>query len=277
MKVTFTKYDDIAAILRRLPLIDPAIPYSPPQNWFHEILKNLPFDAQNKLTETSSDKYVRLGTYFEQLWAELLTIHPRYRLISHNKQVQYQGKTLGAFDFLVQDMTDRQHEHWELTVKFYLEVIHKNKPVWLGANLNDDWESKRRKLLSKQIQLSEHIASQTLLQELGIKKISQKRIIAKGLIFKQSNLPSDRCWITYSDWSQFRDNYDWFGLPKQTWFNPAKHPDKSQFNDSKFESPGMFWGINGQQFVQCFVVPDNWHKRARVKAEDVFNQMKHSD
>lgn len=111
-------------------------------------------DALNE--EIASLKSTRLGIYYEALWRFYFSHHPDWELIQHNLQVQRDGITLGAFDFLCR----RGDEYWhiETAVKFYLcDARNENEAKewhhWIGPNSEDRLDLKLSRLRQHQLPL----------------------------------------------------------------------------------------------------------------------------
>jgi uncharacterized protein len=135
--------------------------------------------------DSNKERHKRIGLYFEDLWKFWLNNTPDYQVILHNVQVQSDKNTLGAFDLIV--MNEREEfEHWELAIKFYLGLNNsQNWNQWVGPNNNDKLSIKLEKMRNKQIELSNHPEGKLFLENQNIEKISRRRIIIKGMFFKQ--------------------------------------------------------------------------------------------
>lgn len=109
----------------------------------------------------------RLGIYFEQLLSFFFDQYPRFQLIAKNLQVydSTQKRTLGEYDFIVEDKQRDCHYHIEVAVKFYICLpeltvdIPANTPFnnwhhWVGPNLRDTMAIKMRHLLNHQLVMS---------------------------------------------------------------------------------------------------------------------------
>lgn len=94
----------------------------------------------------------RIGFYYQWLWLHLIQYSSRYQLIAEEIQLHDEKQTIGALDFLVEDIQNKQTEHWEVAVKFYL--LHKG--LWHGPNGNDRLDIKLNRMLNHQLKLTEH-------------------------------------------------------------------------------------------------------------------------
>ncbi len=101
----------------------------------------------------------RLGVYFESLWVFFWQQQPTVELLAYNRQVNRHGKTLGAFDFLLQDKQGGrpQYYHLEAAVKFYLgsSFTSTHWRDWVGPNCQDTLERKLTHLRDHQLPLSQ--------------------------------------------------------------------------------------------------------------------------
>jgi len=137
----------------------------------------------------------RLGLYFESLWHFFLQQDPQIDLLAHNLAVRTPQKTVGEFDCLYYCHLRQHHIHLELAVKYYLS--HRDKTTtqcsshwneWLGPNNRDNLHRKIHHLTQHQIQLGEHPAAQTVLNQLGINDL-RKEIEIKGYLFQSQTDP----------------------------------------------------------------------------------------
>lgn len=277
---------DLEALITAIPALDQTLPLQVDSLWLRQFIDRL---AQHKLALSDVAAHFRqpassrLGLYVEQLWQALIDAHPDYQLISNNTQVTGPQGTIGAFDFLLTHLPSQQVEHWELACKFYLAVnsaVNASKQVWLGPNLNDDWPSKRKKLIDKQIRLAERPEAQPVLAKLGIHQVTTKRILAQGLVFKPqpaASSPQDLTWYTASHWQQISDVQDWQQQTKLDWLTPKFHLDDSKrelLSLATLTKP-VFIAAPATQpdgsVVRCFVVPDDWPETAQKKAAEVID------
>ena len=81
----------------------------------------------------------RIGVYAERLLAALFKVLPDHTLLAHDLKLYAEEpprRTIGALDFIVE--SPRGAEHWELTVKFYLQRAHDARwEEWRGPNERD--------------------------------------------------------------------------------------------------------------------------------------------
>lgn len=193
-----------------------------------------------------------LGTYAEKLWCFYLKNSQRYRLIANNIQVHEQGKTLGEFDFILQDQINDQFIHLEFAIKFYLGLPDKNHKHawWFGPNHIDRLDKKAQHLRAKQLTLSQLQETHKTLAAIGIKdprSINTQSVI-KGRLFKPYNTflrealeaaqaneihpqnVDDCTWFTLSEFTLFTKELDspqrrYAILEKTQWLSLSIHPN----------------------------------------------------
>jgi len=98
-----------------------------------------------------------MGRYFEQLLIFILERDQRYDLLAHNVQIIEDKITRGELDLILYDRKNKEHLHWEVALKFYLQVgetgDHHN---FLGPSKRDFLGRKMKKLRQNQMPLSRH-------------------------------------------------------------------------------------------------------------------------
>ncbi|WP_445362516.1 DUF1853 family protein [Microbulbifer sp. ANSA003] len=233
-------------------------------NYLHELNLNKPNN--------------RLGTYFERLWSFAFDKHPDYQLLYQNLPLRSGGKTLGELDFVVQHLPSNQCEHWEIAVKFYLQVtdIH-----WVGPGIKDRLDIKLARMADHQLPLIEMPAVQSMLKEHGL-EIDRQWALMPGRLFKPLDTlrrPSshDLWWVSLSEFRSFslsqvnRSTLEWLALPKQTWLAPQSSTTGMTADQlleallpESFTHPLCIAAVdkNGEA-CRGFIVPDNWYQRAK--------------
>jgi len=226
----------------------------------------------------------RLGRYSELLMAFFLTYIGA--LQAHGLQVMATtGETVGEFDFLLRDPSAHL-VHWEFATKFYLfdpdETAFQADSL-VGPNLADTLGAKMRKILERQLGLSQHPAAQAVLKELPI--LAQALI--KGWLFYPAKPPSvpgvnrDHCrgfWRPLSDFAELRHD-GFLILPRLRWLSPARSAadqcmgGRAALNalERHFAADAMpvmiaLMELEGEEAVEAergFIVPDDWQSRAR--------------
>lgn len=190
----------------------------------------------------------RLGYYFESLveyW--LRRENPANRLVSH-LQVNESGdgdhhRTLGEFDFLLEDAQHQHIQHWEVAVKFYLQYHQKDgRYVWYGPNPRDRLDLKLQRMFRHQLTLSRLPAASATLQRMKLTLPVRPRLFLKGYLFYRSDTDwlvaqshhgglSDnhlRGWWTFLEPFQIPNaasQHRWLYLPRLRWLSPAQITD----------------------------------------------------
>jgi uncharacterized protein len=130
----------------------------------------------------------RLGAYFEVLLAywfsHILAVQRFQKNIPVYQNLVTGGrKTLGEFDFLFQKKGQKPVQHWEVTIKFYLQCGHKNGVMqWLGPGGCDRFETKLEKIFQHQLILSSLPEAAEVLQGAGF-PVLQSAAFIKGYLF----------------------------------------------------------------------------------------------
>ncbi|WP_020209635.1 DUF1853 family protein [Gilvimarinus chinensis] len=125
----------------------------------------------------------RLGVYFETLWRFYwLHLSTKETLLAHNLQVNRDGKTLGAYDFIVK--RDAHVWHIEAALKFYLGVGNHLQCAdhWLGPNTSDNLANKINHLRMHQLNLSNTPEGLTTLKA-AARPVTGTQFLLKGYLF----------------------------------------------------------------------------------------------
>ena len=278
---------DLAWSLASPPLLqcrDPEVRW-PDEHWFEAIkeqfranLVQLDAEPQPLRDVLARRRDHRLGNYFEMLWRYWLDHNPRYRLLHANLPVHANGKTVGEFDFIVEDRHSGEILHWELAVKFYLGSGDTGQTAnWWGPGRRDRLDIKTGHLLGQQIRLSRHPQAQALLAEHGL-RIDATWLIMKGRLFypcgESASAPSGAnprhlrgFWVPGSRLDRLRPAY-WVLLEKHQWLAPVLRPTaplmdnrelREWWRDDPHRRPACLAGIiEGVEVERGFVVPDAW-------------------
>ena len=130
----------------------------------------------------------KLGLYAEDLLHYYLQWGSPWRVRWHDVQIQEHKRSIGAIDFILEK--DGLLEHWEMTVKFYLQ--HKATGQWtdwVGADQRDSLHKKWAHFHNKQLQLSSHPATLTKLADDGMDSPTCAKIWHCGMLFAEWNAP----------------------------------------------------------------------------------------
>lgn len=271
----------------------------------HDILQNLKSYALENHSSSSSN---RLGIIFEECFQACLNLaktpyppySPRFGSIYNRLQINHNDnkKTLGEFDFVYQDLIDRNWIHTETAVKFYLGLgadLSKMES-WIGPNKNDRLDLKYHHLFNSQLNLSKCREARELLTKMGIdgSKISRQYWV-KGILFapfhnNTATLPREinpDCtlgyWLTLSDFSKIQRTespVSWSILDRSDWIVHDKHAAASkensfancseEFNNlidaiqrqfTLYKRPVQILADYTGDKLQCcryFIVPDTW-------------------
>ena len=224
--------------------------------------------------EPSKDQ--RLGRRFEQLAQRLIEAHPHLKIIAQNIALRNTQRTVGELDLVVHDTAKDLYQHWELTLKFYLGV---SPDHWPGPNPIDNFSRKARRMFDHQFPLGDSPLCLQRLQELGVPRIDEKRLLSRGGLFYPSTyeLPSPAeshpshhrgTWWLYSE---LPASWKWEILPREQWIGMTSLSDKGttllathQLVDyvQSARSPVMVLGHHSQSSSVAptlgFIVTDQW-------------------
>lgn len=224
----------------------------------------------------------RLGLYFEQLYACLLTEVLGWELLGRNLQVREAGRTLGELDFLLRNPHNGEVEHHETAVKFYLGGGDQD-PRWYGPNSRDRLDLKTGHLLGHQLRMAEQPATRVMLAERGLPEPVRSRLFMPGYLFYPAgeSMPppagvSDHhlrgCWWRASEVSQSLLESS-VVLQKPDWLGPWQQVNKPDAAETLEQAAGIAAGASPRLFAQLmqdeeggawrearrfFLVPDHW-------------------
>ncbi|OXJ17139.1 DUF1853 family protein [Burkholderia sp. HI2500] len=258
-------------------------------------------DAQPEPLHRALDGFrpTRLGRYAECLLEYFLTHGPSLRLVAANLPLRSNGKTLGEVDFLV-DAPDGRRLHWELAVKCYLcAPVQAGASLadFVGPNLVDRFDRKRRRLLEHQLRLGDRDG----FARLGYGAPSDAQMFIKGWLFYPHGAPLPPVsaeiapdhphgfWLTHAQWPAWaaaqRAGVAWSVLPRLAWLAPRLAAVGSGFEPETLaatlelpsvlttrEAPALIGihekGSDGtwRETARGFVVPDDWPVRAQAFA-----------
>ncbi|RQT06700.1 DUF1853 family protein [Burkholderia contaminans] len=258
-------------------------------------------DAQPEPLHRALDGFrpTRLGRYAECLLEYFLTHGPSLRLVAANLPLRSNGKTLGEVDFLV-DAPDGQRLHWELAVKCYLcAPVQAGASLadFVGPNLVDRFDRKRRRLLEHQLRLGDRDG----FARLGYGAPSDAQMFIKGWLFYPHGAPLPPVsaeiapdhphgfWLTHAQWPAWAVEQGagvaWSVLPRLAWLAPRRAAAGSGFEPDMLaatlelppvlttrEAPALIGihekGSDGtwRETARGFVVPDDWPVRAQAFA-----------
>lgn len=273
---------------------DPRLPWLPPERLaalaaffaLPDTRRRLQAPLEEAMAASSSP---RLGVYFEDLWSFIFRHHPDYRLVARNLPLRAGGRTLGELDFVVHHRADKVTEHWEIAVKFYLQVAGR---YWIGPGLRDRLDSKLEHMASHQLPVAQRPDSRRLLAERGI-HIERQWALMPGRLFRplgddsgppdQSPIPvnATSCrywWATPAAFARQFETWPigWGILPRRAWLADSGYRQArshschtlaraltAEWSDAGSARPACVAGTDHSGEVsRGFVVPPNWHDLA---------------
>ncbi len=235
--------------------------------------------------------FTRLGRYAEKLLAFYLD----YRKLLHAHGVQVRAatnETVGEFDFLLRE--GDALVHWEFATKLYLleSSDHgQQADYFVGPNLADTLGAKVRKIMDRQLTLSQHPAAQTHLPQ----PIVAARALVKGWLFYHGQTPLAQprgisrahCrgfWCALEEIESLTAEH-YIILPRLSWLAPAKAtPGQALDKDALATALSAYFSDNAtpvllalmQPHGDCllesdrgFIVPNDWRSRAEVRVKRI--------
>lgn len=215
----------------------------------------------------------RLGIYFESLWAFGFSRHPDYELLAHNFPIRDRGKTLGELDFVVRHIPDKTIEHWEVALKFYLQV----DDYWVGPGLRDRLDIKLNRMRDHQLPVARSPLAADALSTAGL-HIDRQWSLMPGRLFRPLSAAAsgaDAPW--WADLATFYRHLStpragWQLLPKPCWLapQPAAQGTVPLVLDETHLAYGpvcvALCSADGES-SRGFLVPADWLERARSAIE----------
>jgi len=255
---------DLTWLIQNPGLLKPNHEFIPDQHWFDQQLQSiypslLELDSQPALLKSfENDIKPIVGDYFEKLVAFWLKQNPNIQDLKQHQIVFDNKRTIGEFDFLFEDVSLQKSYHWEVAVKYYLQVFNEGKYEYLGPNAKDSLAKKTSKMLNQQLLLSQNPNAIETLK--GYTKPINPIGILKGMLFYPSsdnwqepeNTPSEITEDHLKGWwcranplliPQQSPESRWFILQKPFWLtahtetlnNPLEINNLKDFVKSHFE------------------------------------------
>ncbi|GMG87489.1 DUF1853 family protein [Biformimicrobium ophioploci] len=224
----------------------------------------------------------RLGIYFEDLCAFIFEHHPDYRLLARNLPIRDSGKTLGELDFVLEYLPEQAIEHWEVAVKFYLQVRDgTGQTVWVGPGLRDRLDVKLARMANHQFPIATDDRATALLLEKGM-AVSRHCALVPGRLFHHYHQQqphathgTHRNWWT--DLDSFLDEDSecgelWRPLKRTEWLADLHQVDDA--TPSRAEAAKAVNSLrrpvciaqidhSGTEITRGFVTPADWPDRAQ--------------
>ncbi len=262
---------------------------------------------------------MRLGRYAEKLIGYFL--QQQGRLVAQGLQVRAgKNDTIGEFDFLLREPDANSASdallHWEFATKFYLYDAALAEGdgdgaagYFIGPNLSDSLAAKMRKIVQRQLALSQHPAAKAVLPG----KVVRAQALVKGWLFYRESVPHQAAlskqgpptdiglspqhcrgfWCTPDQLAE-RPGDAFVLLRRLRWLAPARVAASAVLSKAAmlahlhdyFEQetmpvmlaclkPGGPSDGNEAVFLEAqrgFIVPNNWHQRAMQSYLSIMKQ-----
>ncbi len=202
----------------------------------------------------------RLGFVYQYLCSQVFESSERFAIREEEIQINQQGQTLGAVDFILEDRQSKQMQHWEVAIKFYL--LRQGK--WYGPNAHDRLDKKLSRMLSHQLKLTYH--PQFIAQKPQYAQLSEHLLIQGRLYinpFEPEPVP-DECqgylldksqisgkWCYFHQWPLI--NKPLYPLEKQQWASGLE-----TFDQPLSQPSGRFIHAQACDGEFWFVVNNSW-------------------
>lgn len=255
--------------------------YLQPEHW--EKIVAWDADSATLPSRLSAEPKRLLGLYVEELYHCLLEDLLGWRVVARNLPIYGGGRTIGEFDFLVQDPETEVIEHHEIAIKFYLAYGKSGGVRWYGPNPADRLDLKTQRMLNHQSQLSGRPEALPTLHSLGLYEPVEPRLFMPGYLFypkaggvdgpRQADPDHARGWWVYEDQVDTALGKNTVTLDKPHWLGPwlqEAAPDEAVTNKAlenvrTRDKPGLFaqleWHEGYQLWIErqrFFVVPRSW-------------------
>jgi len=219
-----------------------------PSKQLRQFLEGLDHDPSDLIDWLGAAPSPRLGLIFERYWQYYWTRHTEDGLWSFNRQLHQRGRTLGELDALHWSPSTLTLDHYELAVKFYLQLpqaaiksdqISASPPQepdqWVGPNVIDWLHKKHHQMCDRQLRCvtPDTVDDWTPWSIAHTSPRLRTRMIFKGRLFYQLN--ADRpplldgyinCkhdhgyWLTITQWQRLYEGGHWLLLNKDEWLAP---------------------------------------------------------
>ncbi|WP_339630058.1 DUF1853 family protein [uncultured Sneathiella sp.] len=255
------------------------------------LLEWLAMDPEPLLAHLAAAPRLNLGRYFEQLVIFWLKNLPSVEIIGSNIRIYREKRSLGELD-LVFTQNGKAY-HWELAVKFYLNIgSGQEEADFVGPLQKDNLARKLHRMYDHQLALPTRPETREILNTLGIGDITSHPWV-KGRLFHplgagDRHLPPRVAgdslsgnWLTISELAntRFQRINRFLPLEKKRWITPEFYAgetaeggpgDLADHLMRQFLSrpaPELVALSNGSRTERCFIVPDGWPVLSR-KADD---------
>jgi len=238
----------------------------------------LPKNSNVPFTEEIPPSLV-LGKRAERFFDFAIKQSSRYQMKAQNLQVIHEKKTLGEFDFFVEDLEKRSSLHIELVYKFYLfdpSVSQEEElKCWIGPNRKDSFLRKINRLKTHQLPLLFRKESEEILQQQQInsRKLKQKvcfkanLFVPKAFIKTIYELINPNAivgyWMHLHEFTKEEFGEDsYFSPQKKDWPVHPKHQEKWKEYESILQEINYLFKHQKAAFI--------WRKKADNSLERFF-------
>ena len=201
----------------------------------------------------------RLGFLYQHLCSVLFHHSDHYLAVHEELQINHQGKTLGAVDFVV-ETSQKEWQHWEVAIKFYL--LHQG--LWYGPNAKDRLDIKIHHMLERQLPFSLTVEFTDAYPQFGI---PTQHLLMQGRLytnpFEPESVPTHCSGISIN---LDRVVGHWCFQHQQHLIDePLFLLDKPEWITGKSDASQRY-AMDGKGFVHCqsasglfwFIVPNDW-------------------
>ncbi len=223
-----------------------------------------------KELEALSDK-TALGRYAERLLSIWFKHSPHFDLLKFNHQIVIDKLTVGEIDFLLKEVDSKRAIQLEFALKYFLAFGAHDQRQFIGPKGKDSLESKSRKLIDQQMQLS--LNHSEMLEESLRSLDFRPQIMLKGeLFYPLDQKQSQNHWLHYKDlkklsiWDKNSEfliltyRRDWiFPFDKDLWQNNIGSSECiDQLAKKNADLPIMIAYKDGKVYGRIMLVSDNW-------------------
>ena len=259
--------------LLAMPLVTPYFIDAKHRRQMLEVLQDLDADGERINSYFQKLGPMPMGRYFEQLFSFAIQHDSEYELLEENRQI-FEGKiTRGELDLILRNQRSGAIEHWEIALKFYLQIQDDAQPKYmLGPSTRDNLGKKLEKLLEAQIPLSQIDEIQN--DYPGI----EPKLMVKGIFFypwQQSWSLSEGvstnhlkgAWLSLDALASFNDSSGkWLLRKKPNWIGGLQLKDAKtllSISEIKTLCQEAFSEEKGPQFISRFRLMDGiWEEES---------------
>ena len=227
-----------------------------------EVLHDLDADGESINSYFQKLGAMPMGRYFEQLFFFAIQHDSEYELLEENRQI-FEGKiTRGELDLILRNNRSGAIEHWEIALKFYLQIQNNTQPKYmLGPSTRDNLGKKLEKLLGAQIPLSKIAEIQNDYPGL------EPKLMVKGIFFYpwqqnwtlSAGLSEDHlkgAWLSQEALASLSDSSEsWLLREKPNWIGGLQLKDAKtllSISEIKTLCHEAFSEEKGPQFISRF-------------------------